>query len=69
MTGDAGTEKTGLQGRFFCVWDLPSGSDKTCNIPIIPTPRPNLDWFLPPSRTQDDDRSVVIVLIKKNQWL
>jgi hypothetical protein len=22
LTGDAETEKTGLDGRFFCVWDL-----------------------------------------------
>jgi hypothetical protein len=22
LTGDAGKEKTGLDGRFFCGWDL-----------------------------------------------
>ena len=22
LTGDAGKEKTGLDGRFFCVWEL-----------------------------------------------
>jgi hypothetical protein len=22
LTGDAGKEKTGLDGRFFCVWGL-----------------------------------------------
>jgi hypothetical protein len=24
LTGDAGKEKTGLDGRFFCVWNLVS---------------------------------------------
>jgi hypothetical protein len=40
LTGDAGKEKTGLDGRFFCVWGLvESGSEASPHFRPLPTDR------------------------------
>jgi hypothetical protein len=60
-------KKPAYKAGFFVSRICPRCPVKAYNTPIIPTRSPSLDWTLPASQLNDDDRSVVIVLIKKNQ--